>query len=220
MGCGNGFFYRRLLPRNLRPAYVGFDINEESLHDFQKMTSDGNPAVFQANAYKVPLGDESVDVWIGFSSYDSVADLALATREINRCLRPGGVAIFFQDILPANYVGTRIEGRAQRYFQELQGALTHSGLAIKESVELSDYVIGPRLECQKKGNLFTDNKPPDAFVTDYNGRLERRTKAYIPNIPELTTSISSEEISTIGGDTVLEFHKVQVVLAQKSGSTI
>jgi SAM-dependent methyltransferase len=49
----------------------------------------------------MPLLNESVDVIAGYNSWDSIMFFDDSIREIDRCLRPGGFFVHYQDIHPA-----------------------------------------------------------------------------------------------------------------------
>jgi SAM-dependent methyltransferase len=98
-GCGDG---TNTLPLVWRGAKViALDISPELIEiararmKVNSVTSDVEFIV--GSAHDVPLPDESVDVVFGMAILHHL-DLALATREVRRVLRPGGRAIFQEPV--------------------------------------------------------------------------------------------------------------------------
>jgi SAM-dependent methyltransferase len=98
-GCGNG---ENSLPLACRGARViGVDVSTDLLSlARQRLALYGvaDRATFLAgSAHTLPLPDSSVDAVMGIAILHHL-DLALASREVYRVLRPGGVAIFQEPV--------------------------------------------------------------------------------------------------------------------------
>jgi len=100
VGCGSNGFRDDFAPEWLKKRLVGFDINEPSLRAAQERGDGEEGRLFQGNAYTVPVRDESAQTVIGLSSFDSLTFLGKAVSEVDRVLKPGGQAVFFQDCIP------------------------------------------------------------------------------------------------------------------------
>lgn len=146
-GCGAyGILYNFMIPGEIRRKYTQFDINPWFL-DQNKNFSLVNflrfPDLRVGNIYDMPIEDESVDVIIGLSSWDSIAGPEKTIPEIERCLRPGGYFIHFQDIIPANYpiliaeiMKRESRGLKPKFECEYISRITHklSGLRTRENI--------------------------------------------------------------------------------------
>ncbi|MBU3912519.1 MAG: class I SAM-dependent methyltransferase [Nanoarchaeota archaeon] len=61
-------------------------------------TLNPNSNIRVANVYELPFKDGSFDIATGYSSFDTLADLGKALREVRRVLRPNGKFVHFLDI--------------------------------------------------------------------------------------------------------------------------
>ncbi|MBI4176128.1 MAG: methyltransferase domain-containing protein [Candidatus Aenigmarchaeota archaeon] len=101
-GCGAyGRLYNYFLPRN--SGWRQFDINQKAVLSNRKYSRKflRSPAVAVGSLYEMPLGDSSVDVIAGLSSWDSILFFEGAADEVQRCLVPGGWFVHYQDLQPA-----------------------------------------------------------------------------------------------------------------------
>lgn len=94
VGCGDGFFYRHLLPQELKAGYIGIDTHEPSIKAFQRLNPEVTAIV--ANADKTRYPNNSIDTVFGFSAYSFLQNWR-ALDEIHQILRPGGKLFLFQD---------------------------------------------------------------------------------------------------------------------------
>jgi SAM-dependent methyltransferase len=103
-GCGNG--QNSILLARRRARVLGLDIST-SLLDVarRRMAINGldGAAFLAASAHGVPLPDESVDLVIGIAILHHL-DLARASREVQRILKPGGRAIFQEPVRNSSLV--------------------------------------------------------------------------------------------------------------------
>jgi len=95
VGCGSGFFYRHLLPLELRGRYIGIDNHGPSLNLFRQLAPEVQ--VRQAEATALPFIDASLDAIFGLSAYPIFYKNPAVRDEARRVLRPGGRLIIFQD---------------------------------------------------------------------------------------------------------------------------
>jgi SAM-dependent methyltransferase len=98
-GCGKG---ENSLPLAARGARViGLDVSEDLLGLARTRLAIhglGSGATFLAgSAHDLPLPDGSVDAVMGIAILHHL-DLGLASREVHRVLRPGGVAVFQEPV--------------------------------------------------------------------------------------------------------------------------
>jgi SAM-dependent methyltransferase len=98
-GCGNGENSLPLVARGAR--VVGLDVSEDLLDlARQRLTLHGlqDRASFMAgSAHDLPLPDNSVDAVMGIAILHHL-DLELASREVHRVLKPGGIAVFQEPV--------------------------------------------------------------------------------------------------------------------------
>lgn len=90
LGCGTGaatrFFAEALPDRQV----VGADFSPEAL---RFATERGLPHLVRANAETLPFINEGFGTIVSLDLLEHVADDAAATREVYRCLKPGGVFV-------------------------------------------------------------------------------------------------------------------------------
>ncbi|MCK4650446.1 class I SAM-dependent methyltransferase [Candidatus Pacearchaeota archaeon] len=98
-----GTLYNFLLPKQFKKNWKQFDINPEFVEHNKKFTNRYNKKakIKEGDMYNMPLGDSSVDVICGLSSWDSIWGYQKTINEVKRCLVPGGIFIHLQDLLPA-----------------------------------------------------------------------------------------------------------------------
>jgi SAM-dependent methyltransferase len=98
-GCGNGENSLPLVSRGAR--VIGLDVSEDLLDlAGQRLGLHGlaHRATFLAgSAHDLPLPDASVDAVMGIAILHHL-DLELASREVHRVLKPGGVAVFQEPV--------------------------------------------------------------------------------------------------------------------------
>jgi SAM-dependent methyltransferase len=98
-GCGDGRDTTLLASRGAR--VYSLDLSPDLLRRAAQRTQadgfEGTVHLLCGSAHAVPLPDESVDLVFGHAVLHHL-DLALASREVHRVLRPGGRAIFKEPI--------------------------------------------------------------------------------------------------------------------------
>src|SRR5262249_1768167 len=86
VGCGEGQVARRLAAAGVE--VVGVDPSGRQLARARER--DGGPCYVRASAERLPVSDQSFDAVLACLSFEHVADLPAAVREIARVLAPGG----------------------------------------------------------------------------------------------------------------------------------
>lgn len=103
-GCGAfGWFYNFLHPT--RSNWIQFDINPsfvKSNKEFSRKRLFRLPKVKEGSMYDMPLEDSSIDIILGYSSWDAIYFYDKSIKEIKRCLKPGGHFVHFQDLQPSD----------------------------------------------------------------------------------------------------------------------
>lgn len=106
-GCGSGENSVLLARRGAR--VIGVDISEPLLQLARRRMRvnhlDGMATFVAGSAYDLPVQDGAVDVVLGIAILHHL-DLAAASREIHRVLRPGGIAIFQEPVRDSKLVRT------------------------------------------------------------------------------------------------------------------
>lgn len=137
IGCGTGFFYRWLAPDWLKDKIICADNQGDVLSYFG--SQDNGAQTLLANAYNLPLRESSVNVVIGYSSFDSIPDLKAALREARRVLKKrslfteGGKLVLFQDLIPTihgMHTDSDIRESVERYHQILCEEVEKAGYRI------------------------------------------------------------------------------------------
>jgi SAM-dependent methyltransferase len=90
-GCGEGRYFPVLTDAFPSAAIVGCDVSHTAVERAKALHPDGT--FLPMRDEHVPLGAQSVDLVLSIEVLEHVADVGLATQEIGRVLRPGGVAL-------------------------------------------------------------------------------------------------------------------------------
>jgi len=91
LGSGTGFF-TDLLATSYKQV-IGLDFSKKMLH-FAKNSRNKNISWLEADAYKIPLQDESIDFIYSNLVFQWFDPLDIAIKEMLRVLKPGGLIIF------------------------------------------------------------------------------------------------------------------------------
>jgi len=92
LGCGTGYFSKRLLERGAQ--VVCFDLSSEMLNRAQQRCGEQSVSYQQGDAEQLPFGDESFDFVFSSLALQWCEDLSRPLREIRRVLKPCGQAAF------------------------------------------------------------------------------------------------------------------------------
>jgi SAM-dependent methyltransferase len=97
VGCGNGFDLRQIVPQGLCRAAIGLDLSAgmlRSARDWRAtLERPSRVSLVQADAQRLPLPADSVDVALAMHMLYHVPDLELAVAELRRIVRPGGILL-------------------------------------------------------------------------------------------------------------------------------
>ena len=148
VGCGTGFFYRRIAPDWLKKHLLCTDINSASLDSFKKYNSKAE--MITASIYQMPFGDDSVPAIIGYSAFDGLLFLGEAFGEMRRVLRNDGKLMLFQDLFTDIYLMKEEDAiknaslAAERYHQRLMEEAVNAGFRIVEGKQdLEGFAVEP-----------------------------------------------------------------------------
>ena len=98
-GCGDGV--NTVLLANRGAHVISLDLSPELIdvarHRLRAHNITSGVDFIVGSAHNVPLPDESIDVVLGIAILHHL-DLALASAEVKRVLRPGGVALFQEPV--------------------------------------------------------------------------------------------------------------------------
>jgi ubiquinone/menaquinone biosynthesis C-methylase UbiE len=121
VGCGAGALLRRLFDLGAEPKNCyGVDLMENLLY-IGKQLSPTSVSFVEANATRLPFGDEEFDLALQFTMFSSVLDRALKRtimREILRTLSGGGYFIWY-DFAFSSPGNDTVRGIGKREIQEL-----------------------------------------------------------------------------------------------------
>jgi ubiquinone/menaquinone biosynthesis C-methylase UbiE len=105
-GCGDGI--NTILLANRGAKIISLDLSPELIDLARKrVVANGLSSGVEfivGSAHNVPLPDESVDVVVGIAILHHL-DLFLASREVNRVLRKGGMAVFQEPVRNSKLMG-------------------------------------------------------------------------------------------------------------------
>lgn len=94
---GGSQYLSRYIAKNRDSRVVCTDISNQRIKNFNEYHREelaNLSTVGDVNAEKIPYENESFDFIIGEAMLHHIEDIRSALYEINRCLKPGGVAIF------------------------------------------------------------------------------------------------------------------------------
>ena len=93
VGCYSGDFVAELLRRDPARDVIGLDYDEEGLKLARLLHPELADRYRRSSAYELDLADESVDCVTFQEVIEHLEGPAVAVKEINRVLRPGGVLV-------------------------------------------------------------------------------------------------------------------------------
>ncbi len=93
VGCGNGNDLRRIVPQGQCRHAIGIDLSAGMLRSLADLRQSGRLSLVQADAQRLPLPDQSVDVAMAMHMLYHVPDVGAAIRELRRITRPGGTVL-------------------------------------------------------------------------------------------------------------------------------
>jgi len=91
VGCGSGWFSKKLIPRGMK--VISMDISPENPVKALRALPDKNHAGLIADAYNIPLKENSVDCIIASEVLEHVPDPKSFITKLVRILKPGGKLI-------------------------------------------------------------------------------------------------------------------------------
>lgn len=98
VGCGTGRLLRRVAEQFPNARLVGIDLSEGMIAQASLLTPGARFYVGQAES--LPLPDASVDLVVSTMSFHHWADQAQGIRQVARILRPAGIFILADVIMP------------------------------------------------------------------------------------------------------------------------
>jgi SAM-dependent methyltransferase len=93
VGCGNGFDLRQLVPQGRCHHAIGLDLSAGMLRSLESLRRSGRLSLVQADAERLPLSGESVDVAMAMHMLYHVPDVRAAIRELRRITKPDGTVL-------------------------------------------------------------------------------------------------------------------------------
>jgi SAM-dependent methyltransferase len=93
VGCGNGFDLRQIVPQGRCRHAIGLDLSAGMLRSLEDLRQSGRLSLVQADAQRLPLPDESVDVAMAMHMLYHVPDIPAAIRELRRITKRGGTVL-------------------------------------------------------------------------------------------------------------------------------
>jgi SAM-dependent methyltransferase len=93
VGCGNGFDLRQIVPQGRCRHAIGLDLSAGMLRSLEDLRQSGSLSLVQADAQRLPLPSESVDVAMAMHMLYHVPDPGAAIRELRRITRQDGTVL-------------------------------------------------------------------------------------------------------------------------------
>jgi SAM-dependent methyltransferase len=93
VGCGDGFDLRQIVPQGRCRHAIGIDLSAGMLGSLEELRQSGGLSLVQADAQRLPLPDQTVDVAMAMHMLYHVPDIPAAIRELRRITKPGGTVL-------------------------------------------------------------------------------------------------------------------------------
>jgi ubiquinone/menaquinone biosynthesis C-methylase UbiE len=93
VGCGNGFDLRQIVPQGRCRHAIGLDLSAGMLRSLEDLRQSGGLSLVQADAQRLPLPNQSVDVAMAMHMLYHVPDIPAAIRELRRITKRGGTVL-------------------------------------------------------------------------------------------------------------------------------
>jgi SAM-dependent methyltransferase len=93
VGCGNGFDLRQIVPQGRCRHAIGFDLSAGMLRSLEDLRHSGGLSLVQADAQRLPLPDQTVDVAMAMHMLYHVPDIPAAISELRRITKQGGTVL-------------------------------------------------------------------------------------------------------------------------------
>jgi SAM-dependent methyltransferase len=227
IGCGDGFFYREIMPDSLRPIYKGYDNHRASLEQFRQKSPGIDVELAEAN--NLDLADNSVDTVFGFSTFPLFNAEGVAS-ELFRVVRPAGRVFIFQDNLITDPNGqndlySKMQ-RVEEYHRAIERKFASKGWMYKAGVDVAEAVVLTSYSdfMQRMPQKILDeagDKIVIAATRDFsNGKVHFGTKEtsevdFKAIKSELGNPISLRDLEYEPGLQVPEFQRIRYWVAEK-----
>ncbi len=93
VGCVNGFDLRQIVPQGRCRHAIGLDLSAGMLRSLADLLPGGRLSLVQADAQRLPLPEDCVDVAMAMHMLYHVPDVAAAIGELRRITSPGGTVL-------------------------------------------------------------------------------------------------------------------------------
>lgn len=154
LACGTGDISRLLAKRYPQGHISAIDITPSMLTHARKQSSHANIDFIEADINHLPFDDGSFDIVTGGYALRNAPDLVCAIREIERVLKPGGVAVFLDFSKSPYRFSQWISCGILKIWGGLWGILLHGQAKVYTYIADSLRLFPPRptLHKQFKGN--------------------------------------------------------------------
>lgn len=125
IACGTGDMTRMLAERYSGGKVIGLDLTPEMLEIADKRTDAFNVSFVEGSMNNLPFETDSTDIITGGYALRNTPDLNHTLNEIQRVLRPGGVAAFLDFSKPRNGMGQWLSCFLLKFWGGLWGLLLH-----------------------------------------------------------------------------------------------
>jgi demethylmenaquinone methyltransferase/2-methoxy-6-polyprenyl-1,4-benzoquinol methylase len=134
LACGTGDISGLLAEKYTDGTIVGLDITESMLQLARARHTQPSLSFRQGDMAALPYADESADIITGGYALRNAPDLGVTLHEIQRVLKPGGVAAFLDFSKPDGAFAQRVE------YAVLKGWTGLWGLALHGNHEVYSYI--------------------------------------------------------------------------------
>ncbi len=157
LACGTGDLCFSLADRFPEAQIEGIDLTPAML----EIAAQRNPAgerigFMQGDICALPQGDATVDVVTGAYALRNAPDLAKALAEVERVLKPGGIAAFLDFSKSPSRSSQRLQGGLLRFWGGLWGLLLHGNSSVHGYIaaSLRTYPTRPQLAALFEAQAF------------------------------------------------------------------
>lgn len=89
-GCGNGYFFKKLIEKKPDINYTGIDISEIQINNAKAINSDHSDSFIATDWHSLPFEDNSFDTILFLETIGYAKDIDSLLSECRRVLKPGG----------------------------------------------------------------------------------------------------------------------------------
>jgi ubiquinone/menaquinone biosynthesis methyltransferase len=150
LACGTGDITRMLSDRYPKASVTGLDLTPAMLEIADKRTDAFNVSFVEGSMNDLPFDTDSTDIITGGYALRNAPDLNRTLNEIERVLRPGGVAAFLDFSKPHGGMGQWLSWFVLKFWGGFWGLLMHGNPDVYGYIADSLKLFPDRIELRER----------------------------------------------------------------------